>query len=168
MDMVDELDFNVESLRYVNIGESRHDGIEFGIRLREVRRGSTAFVNYTLQNTTYQNGDNTGNQLKAIPQHSFSVGGSTVPVGLLEVGLVASRQSGIFLDDANTVELPAYTRVDARLAYPIQGVSVSFDVRNLLGSEYSTTGFPDPSGIGGMYYRPAAGRTFEIGVRSPR
>jgi len=169
MDMVDELDFNVESFRYVNIGESRHDGIELGFRLREVRRGSTAFVNYTIQDATDRSpGSTEGNQLKAIPRHSLSVGGSTVPVGLLEVGLVASRQSGIFLDDANTVELPAYTRVDARLAYPIAGASLSFNVRNLFDSEYSTTGFPDPSGIGGMYYRPAAGRTFEIGVRGAR
>jgi outer membrane receptor protein involved in Fe transport len=96
------------------------------------------------------------------------VGVSTVPAGLLEVGVVASRQGGIFLDDANSEELPAYTRVDLRLAYPIAGVSLHLGVRNLLDSEYSTTGFPDPSGFGGMYYRPAAGRTLEVGLKGAR
>jgi outer membrane receptor protein involved in Fe transport len=171
MDMVDELDFDVEEFRYKNIGESRHDGIEFGLRLHEARRGSTAFVNYTLQNATNRtpgSNENFGNYLKAIPRHSLSVGVSTVPAGLLEVGVVASRQGGIFLDDANSEELPAYTRVDLRLAYPIAGVSLHLGVRNLLDSEYSTTGFPDPSGFGGMYYRPAAGRTLEVGLKGAR
>src|SRR5688572_33006375 len=33
MDMKDELDFDVQSLRYVNIGRSRHRGIEAGVTL---------------------------------------------------------------------------------------------------------------------------------------
>lgn len=168
MDMEDELDFNVETFRYVNIGESRHDGIEAGLRIQEAVRGGSVFLNYTLQDATYMNGGNVGNRLKAIPRHSLSAGANTSLFAGLEGGVVATRQSGIYLDDANTVELPAYTRVDGRLSYPIGGLTLNVDVRNLLDADYSTTGFPEPSGSGAMFYRPAAGRTFEIGVRGVR
>ncbi|MGH7504435.1 MAG: TonB-dependent receptor, partial [Longimicrobiales bacterium] len=68
MDMKDELDFSVEMLRYVNIGRSRHRGVEAGIVLQGPRSG-TAFVNYTLQSATSRVGENEGNYLKAIPRH---------------------------------------------------------------------------------------------------
>lgn len=79
-----------------------------------------------------------------------------------------SHDRNIFLDDANTIELPAYTRMDARLAYELRGVRLFLDVRNLFAAHYSTTGFPDPSGSGAIYYYPAAGRSFEIGIRTAR
>jgi outer membrane receptor protein involved in Fe transport len=49
--MKDELDFDVQTLRYVNIGRSKHRGIEVGIRMNALRYGS-AFANYTLQRVT--------------------------------------------------------------------------------------------------------------------
>lgn len=165
MDMEDELDFDLETLRFVNIGRSRHRGIEAGLTL-EGPRSSTAFLTYTQQSATSRVGENHGRQLKAIPRHFVSGGLSARLVGGLKASLVASHAREIFLDDANTLELPAYTRVDARVSRAIGGVRVFLDVRNLLGSEHSTTGFPDPSGSGAVYFHPAAGRTFDLGLRT--
>ena len=82
----------------------------------------------------------------------------------LAASAIVTDVSRIHLDDANTLALPDYTRVDARLSYPIGRARLSLEVRNLLDAEYSTTGFPDPSGSGAVYYYPAAGRTLEVGV----
>jgi outer membrane receptor protein involved in Fe transport len=164
MDMEDELDFNIETLRYINIGKSRHRGLEAGLALRGPR-ASTAFLNYTQQDATTRVGENSGNRLKAIPRHVLSGGLSAALLGPLEAGFLVSHARAIFLDDANTLKLPAYSRVDARVSYPVVGMRLFLDVRNVFDSKYSTTAFPDPSGSGAIYYHPAAGRTLDLGLR---
>jgi outer membrane receptor protein involved in Fe transport len=71
---------------------------------------------------------------------------------------------GVWLDDANTSDLPGYTRVDARAAYGLGRVRLEAQVFNLLDRSYSTTGYPDPAGSGELYYYPAAGRVLQLGV----
>ncbi|HEX7119578.1 MAG TPA: TonB-dependent receptor [Longimicrobiales bacterium] len=165
MDMEDEIDFDIATLRYVNIGRSRHRGIEAGFSLRAL--AGSAFLNYTHQSAIARVGELKGKQLKGIPRHVLSGGLTVTPVERLEAGLVVSHTRGAYLDDANTTEIPAFTRVDARASYPLfRGIRLYVDVRNLFDSEYSTTGFPDPSGSGAAYYYPAAGRTLEIGIRA--
>jgi outer membrane receptor protein involved in Fe transport len=165
MDMENELDFDVQTLKYVNIGESRHRGVEAGLQLQAPRAGN-AFVNYTQQSATSRSGEDAGKQLKAIPRHSITAGATaSLGGGGLEAGMLVSHARDIFLDDANTLTLPSFTRVDARVSYPFRGMQVFVDVRNVFDAKFSTTGFPDPSGSGAVYYHPAAGRTFELGVR---
>jgi outer membrane receptor protein involved in Fe transport len=86
-------------------------------------------------------------------------------LGPLEAGFLVSHARAMFLDDANTLQLPAYSRVDARVSYPFGALRVFLDVRNVFDAEYSTTAFPDPSGTGAIYYHPAAGRTLDLGLR---
>jgi outer membrane receptor protein involved in Fe transport len=164
MNMKDELDFDVQTLRYVNIGRSKHRGVEAGIRMDAIGRGSV-FLNYTLQRVTAERGPNAGRYLKAIPRTTISGGISVTPLARVEAGAFVSHNRDMFLDDANTLELPEYTRVDARLAYGLRAVDLFVDLRNLLDTHYSSTGFPDPSGSGAVYYYPAAGRSLEIGLR---
>jgi len=164
MDMEDELDFSIQELRYVNIGRSRHRGVEAGLTLQSSGTGTLSF-NYTRQDVTARAGEHAGRALKAIPGHFLSGGLGTAPFGELEVGLLVSHARDIWLDDANTLRLPAYTRVDARASHPLAGMRLFLDVRNVLDATYSTTGFPDPSGSGAVYYHPAAGRTVDLGVR---
>ncbi len=163
MDMQDELDFDVTSFRYVNIGRSRHRGVEAGGNL-EGAHGS-AFASYTLQAARSRSGSNAGKRLKAIPRHSLTTGVSARPAGLLSAGVVITHIRGIFLDDANSVRLPNYTRLDAQLAWQVRGIGVLLEVRNLLDHRYSSSGFLDPSGSGEAYLYPAAGRVIELGVR---
>jgi iron complex outermembrane recepter protein len=166
MKMKDELDFDVTQFKYVNIGRSKHRGVEAGLQLNAPR--TSAFLNYTVQRVTAEAGDNAGKYLKAIPRNTLSGGLNLAPFDNVEVGAFVSHQRDMYLDDANTMSLPDYTRVDTRLSVGVTRVRVFFDVRNLLDSEFSSSGFPDPSGSGAIYYYPAAGRTFELGVRSGR
>lgn len=163
IDMRDELDVDLETFRYVNIGRSRHRGIEAGLDLRALR-GLGAYANYTLQAVTFRRGDYEGNALKAIPRHSLAAGLRMGTVDGLAGSVAMQSAWGIYLDDANTIELPGHTRVDARLSYPIASLRLDVEVFNLLDREYSTTGYPDPGGTGTVYYYPAAGRVLQVGL----
>jgi len=164
MDMKDELDFDLQALRYVNIGSSRHRGVEAGVVLSGTA-GVSLFANYTLQAARSRSGDNTGNYLKAIPRHTLSGGVSVTLFSRLEASTMVTTIGGAFLDDANTIALPSFTRVDARTAYPVGAVRIVVEARNLLDAKYNTTGYLDPSGTGEAYFYPAAGRTLSIGLR---
>jgi iron complex outermembrane receptor protein len=161
--MKDELDFDVENFRYVNIGRSRHRGIETGVTVAGPR--ASTFASYALQAVTSRSGDNEGKRLKAIPRHTLSAGVSVQPIRMLETSLIAMHVGDMYIDDANTRKIPDYTRLDARASIPIMGVSLFVDVRNLLDKQYSSSGFLDPAGSGEPYFYPAAGRVIEIGLR---
>jgi len=165
MDMQDEIDFDVATLSYGNIAESRHRGAEVGARIIGPGTVST-YVTYTLQAATAEAGDNAGNQLKAIPRHTLSAGAAFSPIDRVQTGINLTRVGEAFIDDANTRTLPAYTRVDARLGVRISAYEVFGEARNLFGARYNTTGFLDPSGSGTAYYYPAAERVLMIGIRT--
>jgi len=163
LDMEDELDIDLQTYRYVNIGRSRHRGLEAGLDV-EGPRGFGAYASYTLQDARFRYGENHGNALKAIPRHSLAAGVRAGKRTGAAASLSVHSVRGIHLDDANTIELPGYTRVDARLAYQVSRVRLQAEVFNLLDREYSTTGYPDPAGTGEVYYYPAAGRVLQFGI----
>lgn len=165
MDIRDEIDFDIASFGYQNIGRSRHRGIEAGLDLRGVRPYS-AFVRYALQAVTSRvDGENFGNALKAIPRH-FIVAGARA--GHEDAGpavsLTATTARRIWLDDANTMRLPDWTRWDTRVSWAVAGLTVHADVYNLFDAEYSTAGFPDSADPTTTHYYPAAGRTLYVGL----
>ena len=167
MDMQDELDFNVQKLRYENIGRSRHRGIEAGLQMRIA--AASGFVNYTMQAPTARSGDNSGNYLKNIPRHVVNAGASSPPLfGTIRAAASLTHARGAYIDDANTRKLEAYTRMDAQLSCTLGGFVLFAEVRNLFDAEYSTVAFFDPAGTGEVYYYPAAGRAIELGVRTGR
>lgn len=163
VDMRDELDFDIQSFRYVNLGRSRHRGVEAALNL-DAAGGWGAFANYTLQDAVSRFGENRGNALKAIPRHTLA-GGVDAPLAFgATAGVTVTDVRGAWIDDANTRRLPGWTRLDARLTVPVRGVRVWAEAFNLLDAEYSTTGFPDSADPSVVYYFPAAGRTLQIGV----
>jgi outer membrane receptor protein involved in Fe transport len=163
IDMRDEIDFDVASLSYVNIGRSRHDGIELGVTGGGPR--ASLAVAYGLQDVTAQAGPAAGNQLKAIPRHSLTTTLSAAPRERVGLALVAIHAGGAYLDDANDVPLDSYTRIDGRLTLRgPRGGALLVELRNLFDARYSTTGFMDPAGTGAVYLHPAAGRTIHIGL----
>ena len=163
MDMTDELDFNIETFSYVNIGKSRHRGVEGGAKLY-VQDRATVFFNYTLQAVTSRFGAFEGNYVKAIPRDFVSAGLSASHRSGLGGSFMVNAARRIFLDDANTIRLPNYTTVEARLAYERHPFTLALDVLNVFDETYSTTGFPDPAGTGVVYFYPAAGRTLRLGL----
>lgn len=164
-EMRDELDFDVEQFRYVNVGRSLHKGIEIGARL-ESGMGSNVFATLTRQSVVARNGANAGRQLKAVPRQSITGGiAGTLPLRLRASVNVADIR-GAFIDDANTRRLPAYTRVDTRLSTSDAPVRFSLDVLNVFNRALVSTGFPDPSGTEVVYFHPAARRVLIFGVMS--
>ncbi|HST06905.1 MAG TPA: TonB-dependent receptor, partial [Gemmatimonadaceae bacterium] len=164
--MRDELDFDVASFRYVNIGRSLHRGIELGgtyTNGRAVILGSIA-----RQDVLAEAGQFDGRQLKAIPRRIAAVGADFHGWRGFTAGILANSLGGAFIDDENTRPLPAYTRIDARVGVPIGFARVTFDAMNLFDRRYDATAFPDPAGSGINYRYPAAGRVFVIGVESGR
>lgn len=166
IDMTDELDFDVSSFRYVNLGKSRHRGIEAGGNLEGQR--ASAFITYALQAATVRSGPNAGKHLKAIPRNVLTAGLSVQPLGarrFLHASLMGTHVRDIHLDDGNTVALPDYARLDAQIEVRVAGIRARVDVRNLLNERYSSSGFLDPGGSGEAYLFPAAGRVVEVGLR---
>jgi iron complex outermembrane recepter protein len=162
--MRDELDFDLGLFRYVNVGRSEHKGVELGARA-DGWAGTSVFATVTRQNIVAKNGDNAGRQLKAVPRHALSAGITGGPPRL-QGTLSVSEMGGAFLDDANQRRLPAYTRVDARVTATAGALRFNCDMINVLDRKLISTGFPDPSGTGVVYYYPAARRTLQIGIGS--
>ena len=164
LDLENEIDFDINTFGYNNIGESQHRGLELGANLN-APQNITLFGNYTMQAATRVGGEADGKYLKAIPRHVIAGGISAGPATGLNAAVTGTNTRQIFLDDANTIELPNFTRWDARVGYTFGRYKVFADVFNLLDSEYSTTGFPDADPTSGVvYYHPAAGRTLQIGL----
>jgi outer membrane receptor protein involved in Fe transport len=164
-EMRDELDFDVQRFRYINVGRSLHRGLEVGARL-DGEQGSNVFVTLTRQSVLAKNGANAGRQLKAVPRQVITSGVAGRLPARLQASLTLSDVRGAFLDDANARRLPGYTRVDTRVATTGSSVRFSVDVFNIFNRSLISTGFPDPSGTDVVYYHPAAGRVVVLGVMS--
>ena len=164
-EMRDELDFDVQQFRYINVGRSLHRGLEIGARL-DSEQGSNVFVTLTRQSVLAKNGANAGRQLKAVPRQVITSGVAARLPLRLQASLNLSDVRGAFLDDANARRLPGYTRFDTRVASTGQRVRFSVDVLNIFNRSLVTTGFPDPSGTQVAYYQSAAGRVVLFGVMS--
>ena len=165
MDMKDELDFDVATLRYLNIGRSRHRGFEIGGRY-EPQPGVSVFMNRTIQQAKARSGENSGKYLKAIPRQIVSGGITSHPLSRLDFSTVYTEYRRIFLDDANERRIPDYTRFDIYLGVRLTSdMSVTLEARNATRVTYSTTGFPDPAGGEDAYFFPAATRSLRLGLR---
>ena len=164
-DMRNELDFDLRKFKYVNLGTSRHRGIETGLTI-DGPSALSAFVNLTLQRITSTSGSDSGNLLKAIPQRVVATGISHSSAGGVSGALSLVTVGDSYLDDANKLTLSGHTQVDVRASYPVAHVRLSVDVRNVLDSRFDSTGFPDPAGSPLIYYFPAAGRVLSVGLQS--
>jgi outer membrane receptor protein involved in Fe transport len=163
IDLRDELDFDLQTYQYQNIGRSRHRGVETGLTL--FGPGALRlFGNYTLQSVKSRSGDNAGKYLKAIPRHFVTAGVGLGDADAATLGATFTSASGMYLDDGNESELESWSRWDVRASYSIVGVRIFVDVLNVLDSKYSSSGFPDPAGSDLVYYYPAAGRSLRLGV----
>lgn len=166
IDMRDEIDFDLQLLTYRNLGKSRHRGIETEAAL--YLGSTTVRGSYAYQATTLRFEPFDGNFVKAIPRDVVSAG-VDLPFGSFGASATLKAARRIFLDDANTLRLPSYTSVDARLSYDLGRATVAAEVFNLFDSKFSTTGFPDPAGSEAIFVYPYSGRHFRLGafVRFP-
>jgi outer membrane receptor protein involved in Fe transport len=164
-DMRNELDFDLTQFKYVNLGTSRHRGIETGLTI-DGPSALSAFANLTLQRITSTSGTDDGKLLKAIPQRVIATGLSHNSATGLGGAVSLVNVGDSWLDDANTLSLAGHSQVDARVSYPVAHLRLSVDVRNIFDSKFNSTGFPDPAGSPLIYYYPAAGRVLAVGLQS--
>ena len=167
MDMKDELDFDLQQLKYVNIGKSRHQGVETGLKFT-MKSNLYVFLNYTHQSAKSRTSEYAGKFLKAIPRDVIVSGVNAAHQSGIGGSIVIKSANRIFLDDANTMTLPNYTIVNSRLKYQLGLVSATFDVFNIFNQSYSTTGYPDTSGSRQLYFYPAAGRHMLLSLNLQR
>jgi outer membrane receptor protein involved in Fe transport len=72
----------------------------------------------------------------------------------------------MYMDDANTRQIPSYSRADLQVSYRVRhDVRLTLDVRNAFRALYSTTGYADPAGSGAAFFFPAATRSLAVGMR---
>jgi len=144
MDVDDEIDFDVRTFRYGNIGRSRHRGVETSWR------GSFASLGYTW---TRVEGES-GHQLKNIAEH--------VVRGALDfanVHIGVEHSAGRWLDDANQIPLDDATIVDLRVAKTLGSITAAIEANNLFDTHYAPLGFL----VGDLPYTwPAAGRSVAV------
>ncbi|CAN5905792.1 hypothetical protein BH11GEM1_BH11GEM1_30100 [soil metagenome] len=164
-DMRNELDFDLKKFKYVNLGESRHRGLETGLTL-DGPSAFSAFANLTLQRITSLVALDSGHLLKAIPQRVAAAGLSHASTHSLSTSLSVVHVGDSYLDDANTLTLAGHTQLDGHVTYPVGRARLSIDVRNLLGAQFNSTGYPDPAGSPLVDYYPAAGRVLSGGLES--
>lgn len=165
MDMKDELDFDVQTLRYINIGRSRHRGVEMGARY-DPQPGVSFFVSDTRHFAEARSGENAGKYLKAIPRRVLSSGFTVQPLARFDLGGQLVQHERMFLDDANTRQIFGYSRLDVQFGYRISyDVRLTLELRNAFRNRYESSGFPDPAGGDAAFFYPAAPQSLQLGLR---
>jgi outer membrane cobalamin receptor len=157
-DVENEIDFDLRTFRYANIGRSRHRGLETMLAAQPAGPFA-ARLTYAWTRVQPLEGEHRGKQLKNIAEHVVRLGvdaRSAVDVHL-EVEHAASR----FLDDANRFPLDDSTVVDVRVARAFGDFTAAVDARNLFDRQYAPLGLAltDFSGADVPLVYPAEGRS---------
>ena len=165
MDVESEIDFNVQTFSYANLGESRHTGVEFeaeGAWSTLVR----PTVSYALVQVTDQTAADTSRQLKNVPKHLLSVGASfNVPKAVN--GTIRLRHTrGGYLDDANALDIVGPVTLDLRVRRNLGRQSLFLDVTNLTDRAYQEYGYTLTDFRGNVvpYVYAGAGRAVRVGT----
>jgi outer membrane cobalamin receptor len=162
MTVDEEIDFDLRTFSYANIGRSRHVGAELEAEGRWWTRVRPA-ATYALTRV----GDiDSSEQLKNVPRHLATVG---VSVDLpFAIGVMAryNRTWGAFLDDADVYPLKGHSTLDVRVRRPIRRHAFFVDVINVtnhVGEEYGFT-LADFRGRVVPYAYPGAPRALRAGL----
>ena len=161
----DEIDFDVASFRYANIGRTRHRGVEVSAAFFE-RSSLSPFVTWSWNRTEPREGENRGNQLKNVPEHVFRPGLSiALPAGF-RIEALSTTLAGRFVDDGNRIPLADATVFDARVEKRFPRLTVRVDLLNVTDREWEELGLTlsDFSGRVVPYYYPSAGFAARAGI----
>ena len=160
----DEIDFDVRTFSYANIGRSRHAGMELeATGAWKWLRPSLAYAHARVARV------DDDRQLKNVPRHRFTVGVDVdLPWAVSAYARLARAQS-MFLDDQQLLRADAPTTLDLRLRRPVGGAAVFVDAFNLLGDRYEEFGFTlaDFTGRPVPFVYPGAPRSARIGLALP-
>jgi outer membrane receptor protein involved in Fe transport len=162
MNVDDEIDFDVRTFSYGNIGRSRHTGVELeGNR----RIGARLQPSITYAWTRVEDRES-GYQLKNVPRHTLALAAAlSLP---WELGVYARyrRAAGGFFDDANRVPIHGPATLDVRVRRMVGRQMVFVDAVNLANHRYEEYGFTLTDFLGRVvpYAYPGAPRALRIGM----
>jgi iron complex outermembrane receptor protein len=162
---------------FQNIGDTRRQGVEAGIRYQSSR--SSCFANYSYVAATFQsaltvpspsspfqdaNGDiqvEPGNRLPGIPRQRLKVGADYQILPNWALGATLNIvSSSYYVGDASNqlAPIPGYQIVSLHSSYALAGkLEVFASISNLFNSRYATWGIlSDPTGIGAPGIPPTA------------
>jgi iron complex outermembrane recepter protein len=162
---------------FQNIGDTRRQGLEAGVRYRAERW--SAFLNYSLVQATFESalavpspsnpqrdalGDiqvEPGDRLPGIPAQRLKLGIDYTPAPAWTVGTSVNVVSSAYYvgDEANLLApLPGYAVVNAYSRFrPLPHVELFASIANLFNRKYATWGIlSDPTGIGAPGIPPDA------------
>jgi len=162
MEVEDEIDFDVRTFSYANIGRSTHTGIETEVEGRwgDRVRPSVAYALVRVVDA------DTGLQLKNVARHVLAV---SADVGLpwRVRGFARFHRSwGGFLDDEHAFPIDGPSTLDLRLRRQVGRHAIFFDALNATGHKYEDYGFTLADFAGGMvpYVYPGAPRALRAGI----
>ncbi|HEV2719188.1 MAG TPA: TonB-dependent receptor [Thermoanaerobaculia bacterium] len=157
MHVKDEIDLDLRTFSYRNIGASRHRGVESMFELTSAR--VRPFATYAW--TRVEDEANPGQQLKNIPEHVAQLGLTTTLPARVEGSVVWRWMHGRWLDDDGLYPMPDVSRIDLRLARRIGPATLRLDVLNATNARYNELGYVL---FGTPFEYPAAARAFRVGL----
>jgi hypothetical protein len=164
MSVKDEIDFDVATFAYRNIGRSRHAGVELNAA-HQVWNTVVARAAYSWTRVREVGRSDQTGQLKNIPAHRWQAGFSAHGRGT-SIDVQFTRSAGAFLDDANRFPLEGEAGVDARIARTVRRVRLRVDAINVFDRRSDAYGFvlTDLRGAAVPYVYPAAPRLLRAGL----
>lgn len=133
----DEIDFDIRTFSYANIGQSRHTGVELEAEGRWWKRVRPALT-YALSRVVDVDGDL---QLKNVPRHLITAATSVDLPWAIGGYAHYTRTWGAFLDDANLYPIDGASALDLRVRRPVGRYALFVDVLNATGHVYEEYGF---------------------------
>ena len=158
----EEIDFDLASLKYGNIHQSRHDGAEIGLTLY-MSSLATLRSSATVSETEFRSGDYAGNQLKHIPRHTAYNSLEIQSSKRLGFTITHRYFGEVYINDESTQRIPGRNIFDfkAQMWLKMNVIEAHVLVQNLADQHFNSTGYSlfDPASMSELtYLYPGAGR----------
>ncbi len=162
MTVDNEIDFDLRTFSYGNIGRSRHVGLEIEAEGRWWTRVRPS-VSYALARTV---DTETDRQLKNVPRHLIGVAADVDLGWRVSAYARYHHTSGAFLDDESVLAIDGPSRLDVRVRRPIGRHLAFLDLYNVTDNRYEEYGFTLTSFTGQVvpYVYPGAPAAVRGGV----
>jgi outer membrane receptor protein involved in Fe transport len=162
MDVEDEIDFDIRTFSYGNIGRSRHTGAELE---GNGRVGTWLQPSFTYAWTRVEDAGS-GTQLKNVPRQTFALAATVTLPWNLGASARFRRASGAYFDDANSIPIRGPATLDIRIRRTFGRQMIFADAVNLANRHYEEYGFTlsDFAGRAVPYAYPGALRALRIGM----
>ena len=140
MDFTDQIVSDGYPATYINIGNTRHDGVELSLNY-QLKKKFNVFVAYSYLNATFiDNPDSMliGNQLRKTPHNMFSAGATYSFDFGLSLTVNYQFMGEYYMDNYEHVMYSGYSLVNAKVMYKIKRFTASLAVNNVFDVNYAT------------------------------